>query len=61
MISAMGDDEMQDSSATRDEEFAQPKEVIVVDSQTGEMQPTDTTESAPVAEEAPQDNHFKLD
>lgn len=63
MISAMGEDEMQDSSATRDEEFAQPKEVIVVDSQTGEMQqePTDTTESVPVAEEAPQDNPFKLD
>lgn len=63
MISAMGDDEMQDSSATRDEEFAQPKEVIVVDSQTGEMQqqPTDTTESVPVAEEAPQENPFKLD
>ena len=63
MISAMGDDEMQDSSAARDEEFNQAKEVIVVDSQTGEMQqqPTDTTESAPVVEEAPQDNPFKLD
>lgn len=63
MISAMGDDEMQDSSAARDEEFNQAKEVIVVDSQTGEMQqqPTDTTESAPVVEDAPQDNPFKLD
>lgn len=66
MINAMSaDDEMQDASAARDEEFNQAKEVIVVDSQTGEMQqqPTDTTESAPVVEDAPQeqDNPFKLD
>lgn len=64
MMSAINDDEKQTSAEICDEEFEQPKEVVVIDSQTGEIkqpgaepQQAEEITSAP----APEDNPFKLD
>ncbi len=60
MMNAISDDEKQTSSEIRDEEFEQPKEVVVIDAQTGEVNPPTENVEEPIPSE-PKGNPFKLE
>ncbi len=59
MMSIISDDEKQDSASVRDEEFEQAKEVVVVDSQTGEIQNPEKDAATGMPAE-PKEDPFKL-
>lgn len=62
MMTAINEDDRQTSADVRDEEFEQAKEVVVIDSETGEVTQSEAPASAPDAPQAePKDNPFNLD